>query len=418
MRILLPLWLGWPEHTFYQDFYQGMRGALLELGHEPVEFLFKTLGRPAQEEAEKLFQQVERGNISAVFDLVCWGYGLSGITLEMVNGVEEQIFDAFGIPYAGMLYDQPYNTALNGIRSHRLYAAYPDLGHKEQARLVFPELKLTGEIFVAPAIRPSNDRSAPKWETDRNIDVLYVGNVEPQALHRFWNDPSNPFWNNSYHPVFCNLLADAALENPDRSLHLSVQVALPRFGAVMPAFDFKSQLRAVEGYLRNVFRRDAVVALARSGVRMRVVGKGWDKVGLPENVEFNAPVDYDGFFRLAGQAKICLDASTYLDGANDRVFSYALSRAVCFTNATGYLRPAFAKNNGMRFYSMRNLTELGEQVKSLLARPGELRESGERAHAAVISSHTWRNRVVDMLEAMRLKSGIATGVLPPPPIGR
>ena len=416
MRILLPYWRGWREHTFYQDFHQGVAEALRELGHEPVQFLFQVLGEPPQEEAEMLFRQIDRGNISAVLDLVCWGYGLSGITLLMQNGRQEPIFDAFGIPYAGMLCDQPYNTALNGIRARRLYALYPDLGHKEQVRLAFPELKLMGEIFIPPAIRPANDRSAPKWTTDRNIDVLYVGNLEPEALHRFWNNPLSLLWNSSYRPDFCDALADAALDKRDRSLHLSVQAAIARLGTLPPGFDFNSQMRAVEGFLRYVFRRDAVVALARSGVRMRVVGRGWDKVGLPGNVEVAAETDYDGFFRLAGQAKICLDASTYLDGANDRVFSYALSRAVCFTNAAGYLRPAFGEDNGMRFYSMRNPSELGEQVKSLLARPDELRESGERAREAVLLSHTWRHRVGDILGAMRLRSGITTGVLPPAPI--
>jgi hypothetical protein len=162
-------------------------------------------------------------------------------------------------------------------------------------------------------------------------------------------------------------------------------------------------MRAVECFLRYVFRRDAVVAIARSGVRMRVVGKGWDKIPLPENVELVAETDYDGFFRLAGQAKICLDVSTYLDGANDRVFVYGLSRAVCFTNAAGYLRPAFGEDNGLRFYSMGSLSELGEQVKSLLARPDELRESGERARHAVLSLHTWRHRVGHILGALRLR---------------
>jgi hypothetical protein len=147
---------------------------------------------------------------------------------------------------------------------------------------------------------------------------------------------------------------------------------------------------------------------------MRVVGKGWDRLGLPANVEFGSPTDYDGLFRLASQAKICLDASTYLDGANDRVFSYALNGAVCFTNADGWLRPALAGNDGVRFYSMGSLNELGDQVRSLLARPDELREAGSRARQVVLASHTWRPRVESMLEAMRPKRVIGPGGPPFP----
>ena len=415
MRILLPFLRAWREHTFYQDFHQGLAEALRAFGHEPVQFSFQALGEPRQEEAEMLFRQLDRGNFSAVIDVCCWAYGLSQITLTMHNGTAETIFDAFGIPYVGMLCDQPYNQALNGIVARRRYAAYPDLGHPAQVRLAFPDFKLTGEIFVPPAIRPGNDRSAAKWTTDRNIDVLYVGNLETLALDRYWNDPRSVLWNRELDPVFCDALADAALAEPDRSYHLNVQTALAKLGTPAPGFDFNPQLRAVESYLRYVLRRDAVVALARSGVRMRVVGKGWDKVSLPATVEFGEETNYDGFFRLAGQAKICLDASMYLDGANDRVFSYGLSRAVCFTNAAGYLRGAFGEDDGIRFYSMRKLSEIGEQVNMLLARPEALRVAGERAREVVLSSHTWRNRVGDLLGAIRPRSGIMAGVLPPPP---
>ncbi|HEX4985087.1 MAG TPA: glycosyltransferase [Burkholderiales bacterium] len=417
MRILLTFLSSWREHTFYQDFHRGLGEALRAFGHEPVTFSFQALGEPRQEEAEALFQQLDRGNFSAVLDLCCWGYGLSQITLRMVDGTSQTIFDAFGIPHVGILCDQPYNQALNGIRGARRYAAYPDLGHPEQVRLVFPGFKLTGEMFLPPAVRPANDRSAGKW-ADRNIDVLYIGNVIPLALERYWNDPKSVHWSKEFDPYFCNALADAALEEPDRSLHLSVQAALAKLGKPPPGFDFNPQFRAVESHLRYVFRRDAVVALARSGVRMRVVGKGWDEIPLPPNVELGDETNYEGFFQLAGQSKICLDASTYLDGVNDRAFSYLLSGAVCFTNAAGYLRSALGEADGMRFYSMRNLPELGEQVRKLLARPDDLRAAGQRGREVVLASHTWQNRIDGLLQLIQPKSGFMTGVLPPPPTRR
>ena len=136
-------------------------------------------------------------------------------------------------------------------------------------------------------------------------------------------------------------ITDAVLADPERSLHLSVREAVGRLGALPPDSYLYHHLRVVEWHLRATFRHDAVAALARSGVRMRVVGSGWDTVDLPANTVRTPSLDYEGLFRLAGQAKICLDASTYLDGANDRVFNYAMNGAVCFTNAAGYLGPQF-----------------------------------------------------------------------------
>ncbi|CAN0492509.1 unnamed protein product, partial [Phaeothamnion confervicola] len=156
---------------------------------------------------------------------------------------------------------------------------------------------------------------------ERDIDVLYVGNLVPEALERFWNDQGNRLWQCAYDPGFCDALANAAADQPERSLHLSVAASIAAMGAPPAGFDFNAQLRAVECFLRFIFRRDAVTELARSGVRMQVVGRGWDQLNLPANVRFTATTNYEDFFLLAGRAKICVDASTYLDGVNDRVFS-------------------------------------------------------------------------------------------------
>lgn len=385
---------------FYQSFYQGLTEALRELGHETIPLSFAAIGQPKQEEAELLFRKIEQDKPGAALDLCCWGYGLSQTALTMQGGRQVPIFDVFNLPYAGMLLDQPFNQAINAIQARKLYAVYPDLGHSKLARLAFPALKLHGEIFAPPAVSPDNDRCAANWR-DRDIDVLYIGNLASGALERFWNAPGNELWRDAYKPGVCDAIADAVFAEPDRPLYPSVQAALAQLGT-SPELNFNLQLHAVEFFLRATYRRDAVVSLARSGIRMRVIGRGWEKIGLPANVELGEETDYEGFFRLAGRSKICLDSSTYFDGANDRVFSYALNRAVCFTNAAGYLRDAFGEENGLRFYSMRDLPALGERVNALLARPDELREAGERARQTVLASHTWRHRVEHILGAMHL----------------
>jgi hypothetical protein len=141
------------------------------------------------------------------------------------------------------------------------------------------------------------------------------------------------------------------------------------------------------------------MALAAAGVRMRMIGGNWSATTLPGNVVIEAETSYDGMFRLAARAKICLDASTYLDGVNDRIFGYSLNGAMCVTNAAGYLRDAFGEGE-IGFYSMRDLDALGEQVKALLGRPAALHEAGQRARATVLASHTWRNRMEDLLRAI------------------
>ena len=156
----------------------------------------------------------------------------------------------------------------------------------------------------------------------------------------------------------------------------------------------------MELFVRTKFRQDAVLALARAGLQLTVVGRGWERIALPANARRLAPLAYEEMFRLAGRSRICLDASTYLSGANDRVFNYALNGAVCFTNAAGYL----GREDWLRFYSMRELDTLAEDVRALLGKPKQLREMGERAKQAVLSRHTWRDRLETILAATSLSS--------------
>jgi glycosyltransferase involved in cell wall biosynthesis len=167
----------------------------------------------------------------------------------------------------------------------------------------------------------------------------------------------------------------------------------------------------VEHFLRHVFRHDAVGALARSGARMQIVGKGWRHVAFPGNARCTEQIDYDGLFQRAARAKICLDASTYLDGVNDRVFSYAASGAACFTNAAGYLRHAMGDDGGVRFYSMRDLDALAAAVGDLLARPQAWQQTAARARESALAAHTWRHRVERLLNA--IAGGDADGSVAP-----
>jgi hypothetical protein len=290
----------------------------------------------------------------------------------------------------------------------------PDLGHPQQIRLVFPELKLRGEIFTPPAIRPGNDRSSPKWSSGRNIDVLYVGNLLPQALERFWNDPLSPLWQSSYNPGFCNALADAVLDAPERSLHLSVRAAVAGLGTPPPGFDFNSQLRAVECFIRFIFRRDAVVTLARSVARMRVVAEGGTKSRCRP--------------RSGSMQKRTTTASSVLP---DKRRSASMLRPISMAPVTAYsvtrsiarfaspTRRAICVATSARITactSTRCVIRPNSANGSRRCSHGPTRFARrEHARETVLSLHTWRHRVGDILRQMQLGSGAMTGVLPPVP---
>jgi hypothetical protein len=379
MRIVLPFCRDVP-HGFYWDFLQGLSDAIVARGDEAVRFPMAKIGAHDAGETTALYRQLERG-CDLFLDLCCWGYGLTRLGVPQGAAPPKPLLDAFGIRYVGMLFDQPYFQPINVVCAERLFATFPDLGHREQAQFVFPELALAGHAFAPPAVRALNARPAAA----RDIDVLYFGNLDLAAL-------AHP-WKGSVLEDVGEAVAAIVQERPERPFHLGVAEVLRERGARVSPQETADLVRMMELYVRSRFRHDAVVALARAGIRLTVVGRGWDGIALPGNVERLAPLAYAELFSLAGRSRICIDASTYLSGANDRVFNYALNGAVCFTNATGYLQPAMGKEEWLCFYSMRELDALAERVRELLASPRRLRETGERARRAVLASHTWRNRL-------------------------
>lgn len=378
MRIVLPYCRDVP-HGFYWDFLEGVGEAIAERGDEAVRFPMAKIGEHDAEEMAALVRELERG-CDLFVDLCSWGYGLTRMGVPRASAPPTPLLDVFAVTYVGMLFDQPYFQPINVVCAKRLFASFPDLGHREQAQLVFPDLALSGHAFAPPAVREVNDRG----RAERGIDVLYFGNLDLAALARPWIGGPNE--------AVCEMVAGIVAEQPERPFHLAVKEALQGNSTVQRVAEV---VRALESYVRSKFRHDVVAALARAGTRMLVVGRGWESVALPANVERRAPLAYEEMFRLAGQSRICIDASTYLNGANDRVFNYALNGAVCFTNATGYL----GKEDWLRFYSMRELDALAADVRALLAEPRRLRETGQHARQAVLARHRWRDRLETILAA-------------------
>jgi hypothetical protein len=104
----------------------------------------------------------------------------------------------------------PWFQTLPRMLASRLYASLPDRYGAEQIALIYPEVTLRGWAMAPPAIRKSNDHS--RAGSGRSIDLLYVGNLAPQALERPWRDiPAAA--------AAFDAAADWALAHPDRPLH-------------------------------------------------------------------------------------------------------------------------------------------------------------------------------------------------------
>lgn len=378
--------------SFFQDYLAGIAQAARESGHDTVSFGYDQIGAASTAERDALYRLVLNHDIDAVIDPCCWGYALSQARVWDGSSQGEALFDSIDAAYIGLLCDQPYYQPLQGIQSKRLFAAAPDLTHAAQIALTLPALSLRSTAFVPPAARVENDRSLP-W-AKRDIDVLYVGNLKHDALDRPWrHSPESPF---------CDQLADRALASPDVPLHEVMLNMMREEQLAATSDDMMLWLQRVEYFLRARLRREAVRSAAASGLRMTVVGEGWDagdRYAWPSNVTIRPPLSYEEFFVLAGRSKMALDASTYLNGANDRIFNLLVNRCLPVTNASGWLAQEFA-GQGMRFYSMKNPDNLGALLQQSLST--SLADEMDATRRFALEHHTWRQRLGTILDMIRV----------------
>jgi glycosyltransferase involved in cell wall biosynthesis len=389
MIVLLPLVRAIPQDRFYQDIASGIQEALLELGHTVQWFPLAQVGMLSAAEAEAAVRWAHAGAQKLVIDLCCWGHAIS--QARLVGEDIRPVYDVGGVSCVALFLDQAFFQPIASIHAQRLYAAVPDPNLLEQIALTEPGVRLAGSMFVPPAVRAKNDLSVA-WER-RDIDVLYVGNLHHGALERSWSGHANA--------ALHDALADAA--SADLPLHLTALEVARALGRTPDAEQWRTLLRNVEYFLRAKSRLAAVLAAARSGARMHVVGGGWDKVALPDNVSIAEQETYPGMLALAGRSRICLDASSYPGGANDRVFNYALNGAACLTNSRQWLSQCFGRDEGMHFYQSTDTRALPAQIRELLAQPAQLQRQGEAARAITLAAHTWRHRVETIL------AGVASG---------
>ena len=387
MRILIPFNKAATYASFYTDFHAGLVHGLRELGHEALIFEHEDIVASSPAEQQALYKLLMEHPADAVFDLCCWAHCLSQGRVWDGTSEGEPVFDSIEADYVGLLFDHPWFQPLPAVQSSRLYASVGDQANIGQIGLVYPALNLRGSVFAPPAIGPSSDHSRPG--AVRDIPLLYIGNLHRDALTRLWRDADDA--------TLFDDTADLALAEPDTPLDAVLARVAAAHGRQFDTTLALEVLRPVEYYRRTRVRQAAVHAAAAAGAPMHVVGDGWAEENLPAHVTLHPFVSYESLLDLAARAQICLDASTYPQGANDRVFNYMANGALCFTNARGHLATVYGPQDGLQFYSTREPQALAAAIGELLATPARLAEQAGRARARTLATQTWRHRVQAIL---------------------
>ena len=155
-------------------------------------------------------------------------------------------------------------------------------------------------------------------------------------------------------------------------------------------------LYPLDQYQRSYIRQYMTQNLLKSGIKLTVVGAGWDKYDGEgrENLEVISAegLDITEVIKLMQRSKIVINNTNFLDGMHERIFTAMLAGAVCVTNEYTLLNSILENGKEIVTFPLNELDRLPEIIKGLLENPGRAEEIATAGCQAALAGHTWEHR--------------------------
>ncbi len=325
--------------------------------------------------------------------------------LEREEGIyrtrEGYLWEEFQVPCFNIVADHPYfyHDRLKDLPENYYHISI-DRRHQEYFEKFYPEYKSLGFLPLA-----GTELQAERENGDgRTMDVIMTGNYTELPFFE-------PYihWINDEYAAFYRGIIDDLLLHTECTVEEKALEHCEREMGENTIEDLRGALNKmifIDLYIRNYWRGKAVAELADAGIRVDVVGKGWEKlpVSHPENLVIHPQTDSLACLRMLRHAKVSLNVMPWFkDGAHDRVFNSILNGAVCVTDKSRYLCEELKEGEGVSYYELSKIEELPGIVRGLLQQEQVRHRMIQDGRGIVEKRHTWEQRagqIADWLESV------------------
>ena len=329
--------------------------------------------------------------------------------LEKEVGVYKEgigyIWDSYKIPCYNIAADHPYfyherladlpvdyhHISIDRFQEAYFKEFYPEYHHEGFLPLAGTKLDVSGEGEHA---EEQEEILSTEKSVDKKYDVIMTGNYTELS---FFEPYIN--WINDEYAAFYRGIIDELIEKPWQTVE---QVALAHCEREMgkePNAELRialSKMIFIDMYVRNYWRGKVVRTLVNAGIKVDVVGKGWEKledVVHKENLIIHPQTDSLTCLEMISQSKISVNVMPWFkDGAHDRVFNSILNGAVCVSDTSKYFCEELSEGEGVCYYNLQELDKLPIKVKDLLQNENEMQDIVARGMTKVLDMHTWAKR--------------------------
>lgn len=324
--------------------------------------------------------------------------------LEKEEGVYRDgigyVWEEYRIPCYNIAADHPY------FYDDRLHDLPPDYHHisidrcqEKYFREFYPEYHSQGFLPLAGTGLCENQSGGGEPAgsgqcAEREYDVILTGNYTTVS---FFEPYIN--WINDEYAAFYRGIIDDLIAHPHQTVeeagirHCEREMGETPYDELRIAFH---RMIFIDLYVRNYWRGAAVRTLVNAGIRVDVVGKGWEElegIKRPECLAIHPQTDSLTCLQMISRAKISLNVMPWFkDGAHDRVFNSMLNGAVCVSDGSKYMDEILIDGKDYIKYDLACLTELPGKIRELLVDRDRWEDIVKNGYKKAVNGHTWADR--------------------------
>lgn len=372
---------------------QHLSDALIELGHETFILDF-VAGGTADVMREAIKEQIHGF------------FAFNGVGCDASVG-DGSLFEALDSVYVTCLLDHPaYHWERLETNINKFVVMSLDQSHVRFVNRFFEEDHFSAVGFLPPGAKSDIDENAfQNWSEARDIEILFSGSLRTPS-DRAWRE----YGENSLSALLDDavdlalsqetLSFDDALDTAIKSLKYSLAPKHRKWLAMNTIIAHR--------FIESNRRFRLMETLHEAGVRLTVVGKGWE----PYLERFTA-FDFRGegnaieTAQLMRRSRIVLNSSNnFIEGAHERVFAAQAAGAVVLSDISTYYLSEYQEDQSILFYRWNALQELPKRIREYQNAPERMARIAHEGWRHFAAHHSWVHRARKIAEVCQLITAV------------
>lgn len=334
-------------------------------------------------------------------------HGLSPSDYFFDEDSNEWFWDAMEIPCYNIVVDHPfyYYQFFEHIPKNYIHLSI-DWNHDAYMQRFYPGIKRFP--FLALAGTHLDPRQIDAFKTipnakinannnlcikDRPIDIVLTGNLIVKQSFEKYITQNGPEYEAFYREIIQDVISDPQ-KTSEEVIEEHIRREIPN--VTMDELRFTlSKLIFVEMYARAYFREKAVRELVDHGLKVHILGGGWDlfECKHPENLFRHDNTDSKQCLEMLQMAKMSLNVMPWFkNGAHDRVFNTMLNGGVLLTDTSLWMNSFLRSGENCIVFPLENMDAFSEQVNALIGDTDTMQSMADEGYKTALP-HTWASRV-------------------------